>query len=162
MKSPQILEIVNKHLIGIRIETSLSENSAVALWKQFMPRKKEIRNVAGLELYSVQVYSKDFSMRQFTPSTKFEKWAAVEVESHESIPDSMEALTLPGGLYAVFNHRGPAVTFPVTAAYIFGQWLPQSEYELDNRPHFEVMGEGYLGPNDPSAEEEVWIPIKLA
>jgi AraC family transcriptional regulator len=162
MQQPQILEIDDKHLIGIRIETSLSQNNAVVFWRQFMPKKKEIKNVIGPELYSVQVYSNDFSISQFSPITKFEKWAAVEVESHESIPDSMEALTLPGGLYAVFNHRGAAATFHETAAYIFDQWLPQSEYELDNRPHFEVMGEGYPGPNDLSAEEEVWIPIKLA
>jgi AraC family transcriptional regulator len=160
MQSPKIIEIDRKQLIGICIETSLLENSAVALWKQFMPRKKEIRNVVGSELYSVQLYENDFSMRQFSPSTKFEKWAAVEVESYESIPEGMEALTLPGGLYAVFVHKGPAANFHETAAYIFGQWLPQSEYELDNRPHFEVMVKDYLGLNHPDAEEEVWIPLK--
>ncbi len=160
MQQPQIIQIQDKKLVGLRIETSLSENNAVALWKQFMPRKKEINNVTGPELYSVQVYRNDFSMDQFTPNTRFEKWAAVEVGSHESIPDGMEALTLPKGLYAAFKHKGPASAFPETAAYIFGQWLPQSDYELDNRPHFELMGKDYLGPNHPDAEEEVWIPIK--
>ena len=43
--------------------------------------------------------------------------------------------------------------------HIFGRWLPQSEYELDDREHFELLPEGY-SPVDPEAEEEVWIPIK--
>lgn len=39
-------------------------------------------------------------------------------------------------------------------------WLPASDYNLDNRPHFEVLGEKYKN-NDPTSEEEIWIPIKL-
>ncbi len=43
--------------------------------------------------------------------------------------------------------------------YIFGSWLPESEYELDSREHFEVLPETYQ-PMNPKAREEVWIPIK--
>jgi AraC family transcriptional regulator len=39
--------------------------------------------------------------------------------------------------------------------------LPLSkEYELDDRPHFEILGDKYKN-NDPNSEEEIWIPIKL-
>jgi AraC family transcriptional regulator len=43
--------------------------------------------------------------------------------------------------------------------YIFMEWLPQSNYQLDNRPHFQILGEKYKH-NQPDSEEEVWIPIK--
>ena len=43
--------------------------------------------------------------------------------------------------------------------YIFGTWLPNSTYLLADRPHFEVLGEGYKN-NDPTSEEEIWIPIQ--
>jgi AraC family transcriptional regulator len=75
------------------------------------------------------------------------------------VPDGMETLTAPGGLYAVFLYQGPANAAPETYQYIFGTWLPTSDYALDNRPHFAVMGEKYKN-NDPSSEEELWIPIK--
>ncbi|MEP1984886.1 MAG: GyrI-like domain-containing protein, partial [Maribacter dokdonensis] len=39
------------------------------------------------------------------------------------------------------------------------EWIPNSEYQLDGRPHFEVLGAKYKN-NDPNSEEEVWIPIK--
>lgn len=160
MQSPQIIEVDKRYLVGCCAVMSLADNKTPLLWQQFMPRKKEIQNTVGSELYSVQVYSQDLNMADFSPTTTFEKWAAVEVESHSNIPAGLEAFTLPAGLYAVFKHKGPASTFHETARYIFGQWLPQAAYQLDNRPHFEVMGEDYLGPTHPNAEEEVWIPIK--
>jgi AraC family transcriptional regulator len=38
-------------------------------------------------------------------------------------------------------------------------WLPDSGFELDNRPHFAVMGEKYKRDDDAS-EEEIWIPVR--
>ena len=32
-------------------------------------------------------------------------------------------------------------------------------YTLDDRPHFEILGEKYKN-QDPDSEEELWIPIK--
>lgn len=32
-------------------------------------------------------------------------------------------------------------------------------YEIDFRPHFEILGEKYKN-NDPGSEEEVWIPVR--
>lgn len=59
----------------------------------------------------------------------------------------------------MFIHRGPAHEFQRTFRAIFQEWLPNSEYKLDGREHFEIMGEKYK--NDlPASEEEVWIPIK--
>jgi len=37
--------------------------------------------------------------------------------------------------------------------------VPSSDYELDNRPQFEILGQKYKN-NDPSSEEEIWIPVK--
>ncbi|MCB0855813.1 MAG: GyrI-like domain-containing protein, partial [Bacteroidetes bacterium] len=44
--------------------------------------------------------------------------------------------------------------------YIFFECLPKSDYLLDNRPHFEVLGEK-AKLNDPNSEEEIWVPIRL-
>jgi AraC family transcriptional regulator len=63
-------------------------------------------------------------------------------------------------MYAVFIHKGPASKGPETYNYIFGTWLPGSDYILDSRPHFALMGEKYKN-DDPASEEEIWIPVKL-
>ena len=72
----------------------------------------------------------------------------------------MEAFELPGGLYAVFEYKGKASEATDTFEYIFYDWLPKSKYDLDDRPHFEILGEKYK-TDDPESEEEIWIPVKL-
>lgn len=158
--TPKIITIPEKKLVGKRIRMTLSANQTAELWKSFMPKRNEIRNKLNAELISVEVYDLNRDFKDFSPITEFEKWAAVEVSAFEEIPESMETLSLSSGLYAVFQYKGAANDFASTFRYIFETWLPASGYSLDNRPHFEVMGEKYKG-NDPSSEEEIWIPIKL-
>ena len=107
----------------------------------------------------MQIYDKSLDFKDFNQNTEFEKWAAIEVTDFNIIPNEMESYTLISGLYAVFVHKGPANEFQKTFQFIFGQWLPSSEYILDNRAHFELLGEKYKN-NDPNSEEEVWIPIR--
>jgi AraC family transcriptional regulator len=124
-----------------------------------MPYRKDISNKLSSDLFCLQVYDNSLDFKDFNPETEFEKWAAVEVSAVDNIPENMEIHTLKGGLYAVFNYKGVPSNFHQTFNYIFYTWLPMSEYEVDQRDHFEILGDKYKN-NDPSSEEEVWIPIK--
>jgi AraC family transcriptional regulator len=157
--NPIIKILPDKKLIGKRIKTSLVENKTFELWKSFMPRRKEIENNLTAELFSMRVYDKFYDFENFNPATQFEKWAALEVSDFNAIPPEMEAYTLTGGLYAVFYYKGLNTDTRIFE-YIFGTWLPNSnDYTLDNRPHFEILGEKYKN-GDPNSEEEIWVPIK--
>jgi AraC family transcriptional regulator len=156
---PRIETIAIKKLVGNRIKMTFSDNKTVELWRKFMQRRKEIKNNVTSDLFSMQVYDQTFNFKVFNPNTPFEKWAAIEVTDYDSVPAEMESFTLSAGLYAVFIHKGAAESAPKTFQYIFGTWLPNSEYSLDNRPHFEILGDKYKN-EDPDSEEEVWIPIK--
>src|SRR5690606_21109856 len=128
------------------------------LWKRFMPRRREVSNNLTNDLISVAVYPEGF-FEQYQPTNVFERWAAVEVTDLNHVPEGMESLVLPGGLYAVFNYTGLSTDNSVFQ-YILGTWLPGSDYALDARPHFEVLGGKYRN-NDPDSEEEIWIPVRL-
>jgi AraC family transcriptional regulator len=156
---PRIEILTEKKLIGNRIMMSLADNKTHELWKSFMPRRKEIKSNLSDDLFSLQVYDNISYFENFNPGTMFEKWAAAEVSDFEIIPDGMEKFILEGGLYAVFLHIGGASKGNITFQYIFGTWLPASDYILDHRPHFEILGEKYKN-NNPDSEEEIWIPIK--
>lgn len=156
---PRIERLSEKKLIGKRITLSLSNNKTAELWKSFMPRRKEIQNNIGIDLYSMQKYDALY-FNTFNPNTEFEKWVAVAVTDFNEIPEAMEPIALAGGLYAVFVHKGDVTTASKTFQYIFETWLPNSEYVLDDRMHFELLGEKYKN-NDTSSEEEIWIPIQL-
>ena len=58
----------------------------------------------------------------------------------------METFVLPAGKYAIFLHKGKSVSaFIEKIKTILSQWLPNSEYEIDNRPDFEISGRKTLG-----------------
>ncbi len=157
---PEIKTSNEKKLIGKRVQMNWANNKTFELWKSFMPRRKEIKNNHGTDLYSMQVYDSAFDFKNFTLDTTFDKWAAIEVTDFENIPPEMESYVLKGGLYAVFLHKGLASTGAKTFQYIYRIWIPGSDYLLDNsRAHFEILGEKYKN-EDPDSEEEVWIPIK--
>lgn len=154
---PRIENLSEKKLVGKRLKMSLAENRTFQLWQRFMPRRKEILNNLDADLISMQVY--DEALRLGDLEQEFEKWAAVEVADFERVPAGMETFVLPGGLYAVFDYRGSSADAGIFR-YIFDSWLPRSEYVLDDRPHFEVLGEKYKN-SDPDSEEQIWIPVKI-
>lgn len=166
---PRIIERASGQYIGIRMEMSLMEDNTGILWRQFMPRRQEILHRTNTDFVSLQHYPKDF-FSDFDPARSFSKWALVEVEEvsspldedqeqpgSEDVPEGMEVYTLSGGLYAVFVHQG---SDPAIFDHIYGIWLPASEYELDDRPHFEVLDAQYRH-SDPDAAEEIWIPVRF-
>lgn len=154
---PRLESLKEKHLVGMKMIMSFTNNKTGLLWQGFMPRRKEINNLTSADLYSVEVYAPDF-FKPFRPDAEFEKWAAVEVSRVEILPDGMETIVIPPGLYAVFIHKGSASLAPKTYEYVLGSWIPNSAYTLDTRPHFAVMREKYKN-NDPESEEELWFPI---
>jgi AraC family transcriptional regulator len=153
------IEILSpKKLIGMRMSMSFADNKTGILWKNFMSRKHEVTHTAGMDLYSIQFYAAGF-FSAFNTRAHFDKCAAIEVTSMEAIPEGMEYIELPAGLYVVFLYKGDARNAAAVFQYILGTWLPASPYELDIRPHFEVLGETYK-KDDPDSEEEIWIPVR--
>lgn len=159
MKSinPRIETISDKKLIGTKLLMSVANNLTGQLWSNFTPRVKEIQNKVNSDKISMQIYDGSY-FSAFNPASEFEKWAAVEVSNFDSIPANMDTFTLNWGEYAVFDYIGSSTDKSIFQ-YIFSTWLPNSDYQLDDRPHFEVLGEKYKN-NDPTSEEEIWIPIK--
>lgn len=147
------------HLTGQHIRMSMAENKTVLLWRNFMPRRNEISEKTSSDLFSVQIFDEQYSFQQFNPRAEFEKWAAVPVLENAILPDAMERLVIPAGLYAVFEYKGLPTEGAKAFQFIFGTWLPASEYELDQRPHFEILGEQYRN-DSPDSEEEIWIPVR--
>ncbi len=159
LSAPQIVELSPKYLIGIRLPMNHLNNRTVELWRKFMPRRKEIENALSSDLIAMQVFPKNYSFSNFDPAASFEKWACKEVVSAVSIPLGMESFLLLGGTYAKFTFKGAASNGNQVFTFIFGEWLPNSTFQLDDRPHFEKLEENY-NPLDPQAEEEIYIPIR--
>lgn len=151
------------HVVGIGEIMSMATDATPRLWQSLMPRRQEISGRVSTSYISMRVHLQAGMpvSEMLAPDTEFEKWAAVEVADLSRIPEGMRSHTLEGGLYAVFVHRGSSSRFEETMQYIFGTWLPGSEYELDCREQFESVPENWR-PDDGHASEEIYIPIKKA
>jgi AraC family transcriptional regulator len=156
MKLPLRIEYTK---VGTHVNMSVLDNKTHELWKGFISKYNKLLSTPRQNLYSVQLYTQENSFENFDPSVRFEKWATIEKESLKSVPNDMEFLSIPEGQYAVFTFQGSDQNARNAFHYIFGDWLPKSEYTLDDRPHFEVLGKKYIRASEDS-EEEIWIPIK--
>ena len=154
---PRIETINDKKLIGQRLKMSFADYRISELWGRFGLKRKEVTNNLNDDLISLVVYQPTHFI-DFKPTNEFERWATVEVANYNYVPPEMETFDLQGGLYAIFNYKGLNTDNSIFQ-YILGTWLPNSDFKLDNRPHFEILGEKYRN-NDPESEEEIYIPIK--
>ena len=136
---------------------SLADYKVGELWKSFMPKIKDITNNLTNDLISLAIY-KPTHFSDFKPSNEFERWATIEVSDFDNISNELDTFVLPSGLYAVFDYKGLSTDNSIFQS-ILGTWLPNSDYVLDDRPHFEVLSDKYKN-NDQTSEEEIWIPIK--
>jgi AraC family transcriptional regulator len=156
--TPRITVLPEKKIIGMRMTMSYADYKSREVWLRFMPRRKEILNAIGTDYYSMQLFSSGY-YNHFDAKAPFEYWAALTVTDFDMLPEAMDSFTIPSGLYAVFTYKGVSSGAAAFFQAIFTRWLPNSIYDLDHRPHFEILGDKYKNDN-PDSEEEVWIPIK--
>ena len=135
---PEIIIFPETKCIGKNLPMSFANYRAFELWSSFMPRRKEIKNIANNNLFNVQINPENFG---FTLTEIFQKWAVAPVTTFDFVPQDMEELVIPEGLYAVFHFKGDQTTVAQFFNQIYTVWLPSSGYQLDNRPQFEILGE---------------------
>ncbi|MDA8595708.1 GyrI-like domain-containing protein [Flavobacteriaceae bacterium] len=155
----QILELNSLSLRGYSTRMSLVDNKTPSLWKEFMQSYHKKLENHPKEFYSLEIYDSLDYFREFNPNESFEKYAMVESNRLESTNDEkLKSLTIKGK-YAVFLHKGAASKIGETYEFIMSKWLINSGQNLDNRPFFSIMDEGYLGEN-PKSQERIYIPIQ--
>lgn len=147
-------------VIGFKADANFQNISEITpqLARQFMPRLNEVKSRKDSFTLSLQNY-KRFDFKNFNPNEMFDKWIGAEVTSLDAVPQGMQPLTISSGRYLVIDFKGSVSDFIELWQKVHSSWLPNSEYELDDRPHFERLSPSY-NPMQEVNEEEIWIPIK--
>ncbi|MBQ0848010.1 AraC family transcriptional regulator [Streptomyces sp. BH-SS-21] len=104
--------------------------------------------------------------------TELDYYHAVVTGTGTTVPEDLDALTVPAGTWAVFESSGP---FPLTLQHmwrdVFTQWFPSNPYE--SRPGPEILRThlsanateadatkaNAMGANAMEADAELWIPV---
>lgn len=158
---PEIKEIPDIKIIGIRGKATINNNLIPKMWREFNPRISEIESpTSQIRGYGICEVDPNYNMHEFNENTEFNEIVGVEVENHDRIPPGMVAKILAGGKYAVFTHSGSVEFLRMTYQYIWGTWIICSKYEVDLRDDFEYYDERFLGPNNDMSQFDIYIPIK--
>jgi AraC family transcriptional regulator len=94
------------------------------------------RGLAGPETPTIGIYYDDAAV---TPVEALRSHACIAVPlTLTAAPDGLELIDLPEGDVAVGVHRGPYERLEESYRWLFGEWLPSSGREADDRPCYET------------------------
>lgn len=103
-----------------------------------------------------------YDSNETTPEDKLRYDACVTINDLPSFkPKGAIGLqTLHGGKYAAITHHGPLETIDKTYEYLFGVWLPQSNYEPADYPNFVLHQKIPIQTAPDELVTEIYLPIK--
>lgn len=158
VEGPRVEMFNGMTVVGLHQIMSFAEPSIRELWQAFRLRVTEVEHRTSEEFISMRIHVDPLGTAP-TLESRFQQWAGVQVREAVEVPEGMDSHQIGGGRYAVFTYQGCADAFEDAARYIYGEWLPRSDYALADREFFEVLGPSYR-PDDPEASEEIWIPVQ--
>lgn len=74
--------------------------------------------------------------------------------------DEIKYKVLEGGSYALYQFYDSIDKLAIAYQSIFGQWLPHSEYDVDNKPCLEFCMNNPATDPEGKAKVDLYIPIK--
>lgn len=158
---PQIIQLPEIKVVGIKVETKLQINKIKDEWKCFYTLLNRIPN-CNSNYRKFGIYEFDDQNSHFMINDKMicSEFLAIEIDAFKDIPNGFVIKTIPGGRYAVFTHRGSLDTLPQTINYIWGTWLLSTKEVLDTRETFEIYDYRFLGYNNPDSQIDIYIAIQ--
>ena len=157
MIKPVFKSIKTVNIIGMmRVFNDNNKHQIPALWQDFIPRLGEIEAIRDACTYGICFPN--------ALDDGFPYMAGVAVDSITTIPNGMMATTLHGGqTYAVFTHQIGTDSIheglQKTLKTIWGQWLPQSEFETAKAADFEYYDDRF-DPINAKGEFDIYVPIQ--
>jgi AraC family transcriptional regulator len=132
-------------VVGLRIITKPKSPEIPKLWEKFVPRMGELQSVSEPYVsYGVMASAGD----------TLDYMAGNPVGEVAELPEGMSRWDIAGNTYAVFETMMQHL--PETFDYIFGSWLPASDYQQGSGPLLERYGETF-SPDNPVVS--IYIPV---
>ncbi|WP_417431176.1 AraC family transcriptional regulator [Kiloniella sp.] len=152
---PDIIKKETFYIIGISDDFGSDTGKSVPdLWKQVRYRYSEINHSKNGHAYGLCLKGSPES---------FTYMAALEVDDLNSVPSGMQGFVIQEADYAVFTFAIDDKTpiedqFSKVYQTIWGNWLPNSNYEYANTPDFELYNNRFDG-NTATGQVDIWIPV---
>jgi AraC family transcriptional regulator len=152
---PKFKKLDDMIVVGLQTLNTCHYNVIPRLWQRFLKRENEIKHIA-VENVGIGV---SFDIEKEEKGSEFFHLVGHLVSSTEDIPEGMTYRKIRAHDYAVFTHRGPLSTLGKTYDFIYGEWLPKSEYDYDDSNEIEWYDERF-DPLSEVSEFDIYVPIK--
>jgi AraC family transcriptional regulator len=155
--TPEIRELESFTLVGVRERIQEDTRDRIpVLWGRFLELVSRIPNISSDSGHGL-------SLNVDLEDGSFDYVAGVPVARVGSLPAGVIAETLPPCTWAVFSHRVRSVPLheelAPTYRWIFGTWLPSSDWEYPVALDFERYPPGF-DPSEARGTIEIWVPVR--
>ena len=131
---PEIIQQPAMKIVGIANQYDDGDLSLPKLWSGFSPYRDKIPNRVGTDFFGIyECYEES------EDSTQFVYICAAQVANFDEVPKGLITRELAAQTYARFTHIGPLANLEETLRYIWGSWLPKSDYDYADKPDFELL-----------------------
>lgn len=90
----------------------------------------------------------------------FRYYAGLVFPDDVTPPSGTKPLDIPGGRYACYRHTGPYAGLNAAFQKLYGQWLPSSGNEPDDRPSLEIYRNSPYNTPPEALITDLLIPVK--
>lgn len=160
-KSPQIVTLGPMNLIGLpkKFNSTLGkelETYEIILkhWNNFSSRRSEIIGNNPSKSYGV-ISSLNSKMNEEV----LLYYASVEVDKTNVVPAGMNLIEIKQQSYAMFEVKGGQKSCQITADFIYGIWLPQSDFIRSDGFDLELFDHALYNSEDPNSLFYYCLPI---
>lgn len=155
-------DLVNTDIKKLKEQTAIchaanniSRDKYIDIWKKLIHYSDKHLNTNNGRYISI---SMDNPL--VTPKGQCRMYLGIMTDEEVQIQGKFSQQKLPGGLYAIFTHKGSYASLPELYEYIYEKWLPKNNYS----PKYALSFEIYLtSPRNTKKEElltEIYIPIQ--
>jgi AraC family transcriptional regulator len=95
-----------------------------------------------------------------TPKEKCRYYACITVSPDAKADGEVGIMDTKAGMYAVAGFRGKSDIFRKAYGFLYGEWLPESGYQPDDSPAFEVYTREPENEADPTFSFDLYVPAK--
>lgn len=159
---PLSIEVNNiNEMTAVYIRNTGMFNGEVEVFQKILLRLVRWAEIRGfMQFPETKILSLYHDNPDITEDTKFRTSFCITVPSHAKADGEVGRMVIPGGKYAVGHFMLGADEFKSAWDFLWGEWLPESGYQPDERPCFEV----YM--NNPNEHPEhksivdIYVPVK--
>lgn len=159
---PAIIELPTLHLLGRRTrfigthsERSNSTTVLPRLWRECLPRLRELEGSAPRECYGAW---DSLPRAERTDPDELQYLAAIPIVTAAPPPPDLVVWSVRAGRFARFVHRGPVNGIADTIDFIYGVWLPSAGMERGPGCDLERYDARFSATSEQS-EFEYYVPL---